>query len=149
MSSYIENNTILSNSIIYNNTYLRLLSYDLINYIENLLREWANKILLKNIIKFKIKIIKNDVNNLKNILQFAQRYNYNMRNYKIQYKDKLLGREDVFNIFISCKCCKRHQMNRPKTFTRWIEREFNNTQNVHSCMCSCRNLSRWLCREID
>ena len=147
-----SNITILSNSIIYQNTYLANLSDDLIEYIETYLTNWASKIILKNIIKFKVKIIKNDVNNLKEMLHFTQRYTdlgITMRNYKIHYKDKILGREDVFNIFISCKCCKRHQQNRPKLFKPWYETEFHNTQHVYPCMCSCRTLSRWLCREIN
>ena len=147
-----SNNSILTNSIIYKNTYFMLLSNDLIEYIENFLIEWANKILLKNIVKVKVKIIKNDVNNLKEMLHFTHRHTdlgLSMRNYKIHYKDKILGREDVFNIFISCKCCKRHQLNRPKTFQPWYETEFHATQYIYPCMCPCRSLSRWLCREID
>jgi len=143
---------ILSNSIIYDNTYFTILSIDLLEYIKNFLIEWANKILLKNIIRFKIKIIKNDVNNLKDMLHFVHRYTdlgITMRNYKIHYKDKILGKEDVFNKLIICKCCERHQINRPTELKPWYETEFHNTQDIYPCMCPCRNLSRWLCREID
>lgn len=142
---------ILSNSIIYENTYFILLSIDLIEYIQNFLIEWANKILFKNIIRFKIKIIKNDVKNIKDLIYFADhsQLGLSMRNYKIHYKDKILEKEDVFNKLISCKCCKRHQINRPTEFKPWYETEFHNTQHVYPCMCPCRNLSRWLCREID
>lgn len=145
-------NTMLSNTILYNNTYLSILSNDLIKYIENVLIKWANKILSKNIIKFKIKLIKNDVNNLNNMFLFIHRntdLGMTMRNYKIHYKDKILSKKDVFNRLINCKCCKRHQINRPTELKPWYETEFHNCQNIHSCMCSCRNLSRWLCREID
>lgn len=146
-------NTILSNTILYDNTYFTILSSDLIKYIENLLTEWASTILLKFISKYKIKIIKNDVKNINDMFHFVHMYTdlgITMNNYKIHYKDKILGRQDVFNIFISCKCCKRHQINRPAEFKPWYETEFHNTNHIlHPCMCPCRNLSRWLCREID
>ena len=66
--------------------------------------------------------------------------------------------ELAFSILNNCKCCERHQQNRPKKFEIWNK---NNEQQeplpkikskelqisqLNACSCDCRHLSRWLCR---
>ena len=68
--------------------------------------------------------------------------------------------EFAFAILNKCKCCERHQQNRPKKFEIWNK---NNEQQdpllkikskelqisqVNACGCDCRHLSRWLCRGV-
>ena len=47
----------------------------------------------------------------------------------------------------NCNCCKRHQINKPSIFTIWQETEFHNEQKQHSCMCNCRHVARFICRQ--
>ena len=68
--------------------------------------------------------------------------------------------ELAFAILNKCKCCERHQQNRPKKFEIWDK---NNEQQyilpkikikelqisqLNACACDCRHLSRWLCRGV-
>ena len=48
-----------------------------------------------------------------------------------------------------CKCCERHQQNRPQHLQQWLEPEFSNTQlnkDDNDCKCQCRHYSRHICR---
>jgi len=49
-------------------------------------------------------------------------------------------------ILSKCSCCSRHQVNKPRIFTAWIELPFNGTQNT-TCQCNCRHVSRFICRQ--
>ena len=52
-------------------------------------------------------------------------------------------------ILSRCFCCNRHQINKPRTFTPWREREVGDQQNSidHACGCNCRHISRFICRQ--
>jgi len=66
--------------------------------------------------------------------------------------------EDVLNEYImdhnlyiqtllTCKCCDRHQENKPEYLQELINPHFNNTQlNESHCRCPCRHYSRAICR---
>ena len=60
----------------------------------------------------------------------------------------------VLRTFNACKCCAKHQINKPKTLKKWIESEPNSVSNTDldsislSCDCPCRHQARWICRYI-
>jgi len=80
----------------------------------------------------------------------ANVYDNNSENY-----DKF---EDVLNEYIidhnlyvqsllTCKCCHRHQENKPVYLQELINPPFNNTRLSDSdCKCPCRHYSRAICR---
>lgn len=47
-----------------------------------------------------------------------------------------------------CNCCPRHQTNRPTVFAPWQETPFNDS-TMTNCMCDCRHMARWICRQYD
>lgn len=57
--------------------------------------------------------------------------------------------QDKLDYLSNCKCCKRHQINKPSVFTIWQETEFHYNEKVYSCMCDCRHLARFICRQCD
>ena len=66
----------------------------------------------------------------------------------ICYKGLVLSTQDIFNTMNSCKCCTRHQVNKPKLFNKFFETEFHGTQNT-KCFCLCRHNARMICRYIN
>ena len=46
-----------------------------------------------------------------------------------------------------CKCCERHQKNRPDSL-EWCEYngQCQGNQYEYECNCKCRSFSRWVCR---
>lgn len=46
-----------------------------------------------------------------------------------------------------CRCCKRHQVNKPGYFAPWIETNPKLHYQSRTCECDCRHLARWLCRQ--
>ena len=75
-------------------------------------------------------------------------------------KRRSTSKEDALSIFnncIACTCCKRHQINKPKTPIKWIKLPFDNQEKIniykqnnikYNCSCNCRHLSRMICSEI-
>ena len=61
--------------------------------------------------------------------------------------------EYYMNIFSQCKCCKRHNTNKPTV--SMLHEGFVPSYSTSSfimipeCLCMCRHLSRFLCREIN
>jgi len=94
-------------------------------------------------------IFRKKIQELTKLNTFAwTRCKFPQNNYSIFYKNKILNKEDIFKTFVTCKCCKRHQINKPTSFKLWYDTEFNYTQETN-CNCACRHISRFLCREID
>ena len=60
----------------------------------------------------------------------------------VSYQDKL-------NHLANCDCCERHQVNKPTVFVAWHETPSHNTQGTHPCMCNCRHVARFICRQAD
>lgn len=57
-------------------------------------------------------------------------------------------RQNMLDILNKCKCCDRHQTNKPSIYQPWIETKFHNTPDSYlSCSCSCRHVSRMICRQ--
>ena len=138
------------NSKIIDSTRFMYVPIDIISHIILINEQWALKILKKPLMRYRYKLIKRDINNINEMLEFAYKSGLGMRldNYRIHYKGKLYDKEKLFNKLITCKCCKRHQKLRPIKFEKWYDTEFHNTQNWHDCMCPCRNISRHICKTI-
>ena len=48
----------------------------------------------------------------------------------------------------ACKCCPRHQVNKPDSFVPWVDTPFNNDIQEIGCECKCRHNARWICRQV-
>ena len=48
----------------------------------------------------------------------------------------------------NCKCCERHQQNRPRWLSPWTELPIVFYGGHRTCPCRCRQLSRFICRQI-
>jgi hypothetical protein len=58
--------------------------------------------------------------------------------------------QDKLNYLANCKCCVRHQINKPIVFVPWHETPVNNSQQfIYPCMCNCRHVARHICRQVD
>ncbi len=57
--------------------------------------------------------------------------------------------QDKLNHLSNCNCCDRHQVNKPTVFSAWHETPFHNNQTIHQCMCDCRHVARFICRQSD
>lgn len=55
--------------------------------------------------------------------------------------------QDKLNHLANCNCCERHQVNKPTVFAPWHETPFHNTQATYPCMCNCRHVARFICRQ--
>ena len=137
----------MNSHIIYINTFLDKLPRDLIEYIWSFNYENA-----ATIIQYYTKMyIRTKVRQISEMLRFAH-FNCNLscsmrENYCLFYKKKLLRRDDIFKTLNACKCCSRHNTDKPKKLEPWIETSFNDNQYT-SCNCSCRHLARFICRGV-
>ena len=57
--------------------------------------------------------------------------------------------QDKLNHLSNCHCCDRHQVNKPTVFAAWHETPFHNTQGTYTCMCNCRHVARFICRQAN
>lgn len=123
------------------------LPYEIIEHIWSFNYFWAATTIQINFKKF----IRNKVRNICSLMKFAH-FNCNlglsMNNYSLHYNNKIINKSSVFNTLNACKCCSRHQINKPTKIALWNETEFHNTQDT-ACSCPCRHLSRFLCRVVD
>jgi hypothetical protein len=122
------------------------LPYDLIEHIWSFNYMWASNIIQKYIKKY----ISNKVKIIYEMVGFAHHKCHlgcGIRNYSIFYKNKVLKNDQVLTTLNSCKCCKKHQINKPKNMVPWIETEFHDMQDTE-CSCPCRHLARFICREV-
>jgi len=47
----------------------------------------------------------------------------------------------------NCKCCERHQVNKPKILEKYIETNFKgDDKSKYNCKCQCRHMARFICR---
>jgi len=147
---------------IYNQTILRQLANEL-DY-QNILNKWHLKMNSLNLPReLQIKILEYDADHRKNfkssleilsskvalhicnknIDDWAKKYRYSMR--QVQFMNqKIQDKEFIFKCLDSCKCCKRHQTNRPE-FGSYPEYNSDN-QDSHYCKCRCRQNMRILSR---
>ena len=54
--------------------------------------------------------------------------------------------QDKLDTLAKCKCCERHQINKPTIFAPWINTTFHGTQYT-PCECKCRHIARFICRQ--
>ena len=58
--------------------------------------------------------------------------------------------QDKLNNLANCNCCERHQVNKPTVLELWHETPANNFHlDIYPCMCNCRHVSRFICRQIN
>lgn len=51
---------------------------------------------------------------------------------------------------IACKCCIRHNTNKPQHLETWIDTQFHYTNfNPDKCTCPCRHNARFICRMFN
>ena len=147
---------------IYNQTILRQLANE-IDY-QNVLTKWHLKMNSLNLPReLQIKILEYDADHRKNFKSsleilsskaalhicnnaidvWAKKYRYSMR--QVQFiNQKIQDKEFIFKCLHSCRCCNRHQINRPE-FGNYPEYDTDN-QDTHYCKCRCRQNMRILSR---
>ena len=55
--------------------------------------------------------------------------------------------EEKLETCLACKCCNRHNTNKPWCLAPWIDTPFHNTNiNSSDCSCPCRHNARFICR---
>ena len=134
-------------SEIFKNTYFKKLPEDLIIYIVTYNFDWAAKIIQhqsKICFKQKIKTLTSLM--VSSLITF--RPMIKITKISIFYKNKVLIASDIIKILALCKCCTRHQIDKPKTLIKWNETIFHGTQYC-DCLCSCRHISRFICRDCE
>ena len=87
---------------------------------------------------------------------FILRHIYNKKNCPPNQTYSLLSdylkhdSEHIFHVLSTCKCCLRHQQNRPSSLTENVIYPQNNdtTEEIvcklHICACPCRHISRYI-----
>lgn len=132
---------------VYKNCMLFDLPHDILDYIWSMNYNWAANIIQKAVRSY----ICTKVRNISNMINFAA-YNCQLgpsvKQYGVFYRNKILNNRDILNTFASCKCCSRHQINKPTSLNTWRDLTIPFSQDT-SCKCDCRHLSRWICREIE
>ena len=131
----------------YDTTLLSKLPNDVLDHIWSMNHVWAANVLQQAVRSF----IKTKVVELISMIEFAFtdcKLGANVKGYNVFYKSKVLDRGDVLKTFGCCKCCARHQTNKPRVLAKWKNLTMPTTQET-DCSCSCRMLSRNICREVD
>lgn len=68
-----------------------------------------------------------------------------------------LDPQQAVMVLNGCRCCDRHQINKPSMFVLWATGDLVDCKlktgeeilyNLQTCDCDCRHLSRWLCRGL-
>ncbi len=135
------------NSIAVENSLIGLmLPQEIKEYIWSFNYKWASNIIQKSSQRF----IRNKVNDIEKIIIDEYKKGKNVLHTKnpLCYKGFVLTKKQVFDTMVSCKCCPRHQVNKPTHFNKYLETEFHGTQNTN-CFCSCRHNARMICRYIN
>ena len=131
----------------YDTTLLSKLPNDVLDHIWSMNHTWAANILQQAVRSF----IKTKVVELVSMIEFASNtcnLGPAVKGYNVFYRNKVLNSDDVLKTFGSCNCCARHQTNKPRSLTKWEDLTTPETQWTN-CNCSCRHLSRWICREVE
>lgn len=55
--------------------------------------------------------------------------------------------EEKIDTLNNCRCCEKHQINKPSSFGVWYELPFHHNQD-RDCECNCRHMARHICRTI-
>ena len=118
---------------------------------------WSNNhvcaaiIICKHVQTYLQKSISYKVDELYKLICFANMTGLGptMERYSIVYRDKVFKKSNVFATCVACKCCARHQINKPKNITPWEELREWDMDNTHypECRCACRHVARFLSSE--
>tara|TARA_B110000971_G_C19775612_1_gene392873 strand:- start:103 stop:519 length:417 start_codon:yes stop_codon:yes gene_type:complete len=131
----------------YDTTLLSKLPEDVLHYIWSMNHEWAINIMQHAVRSF----IRIKVQEFRKMIDFACwpcDFGAEMKTYNLFYKNRILNRQDVLNTLSACKCCERHQKNKPNVLSKWEETTIPLSQYT-PCNCCCRHLSRWICRGVE
>ena len=127
-----------------------MLPQEIKEYIWSFNYDWASNIIQKSSQRF----IRNKVNNIeKIIINEYKKGNYILHNIlhtnnPLCYKGLVLSKKQVLDTMISCKCCPKHQVNKPMHYDKYVETELYGPQNTNS-FCSCRQIARMICEYIE
>jgi len=135
------------NSFAVANSRIGTLPNELIEKIWIMNYDWGANIIQK----YTKKYIKNKVNSIFEMIKFARlncQFNSFLRGYNIFYKNKILDQSSVLTTLNACKCCERHQINKPKNLSYVDDSHWGqyNLYKTNNCKCNCRHLSRFICR---
>jgi len=136
------------NSQIIEKSYIGILPYELRVYIWEFLYEDA-AIVIQKMVKKNISDKVYYIYNIMCYINTCTNLDISLNDCNFYYKGKILTKRDAFITSVSCKCCKRHQINKPMVMTRWNEIDPSESQCHTKCSCPCRHASRWLCRSIE
>ena len=103
-----------------------------------------------DLIQKKVKMmLKNKIKYFESMILFAfdSGLNISLNKCKLFYNNRIISKEEVVKTFNQCDCCERHKINRPKKLAPFVDTEFHATFRTR-CKCHCRQLSRFICREI-
>ena len=124
-----------------------MLPVELIEYIWKINYSWAANIIRKYTQQFiEGKVI--SIKQMTNFAYFKCNFGLGIGTYHLFYRNRILNNNNVLQTMNACKCCVRHQVNKPKILQKWTETDFHGTQTI-LCACPCRSLARWVCREVD
>jgi hypothetical protein len=122
------------------------LNIDIIKYI--LFLNYKKRTYAANVIQKTTKIfIKNKLKNIDLCIRSPGSGTFYINK---EYKYNILNYKNIIRTANACKCCARHQINKPKTFKK--QENLPISQEHHdnfACKCACRQLSRYICRLID
>lgn len=147
ITNYKVNKNIMNSNAVANSLIGYKLPHDLVEYIWSFNYSWASTIIQK----YTKKYISNKIKSVHEMVGFAHhecRLGVGIRNYSLFYKNKVLKNSDVLTTLNACKCCVRHQINKPTKMESWVDTEYHDTQET-PCSCPCRHLARFICREVN
>jgi hypothetical protein len=135
------NSTVVTNSLIG-----VMLPQEIKELIWSFNYNWASHVIQVNSRKF----ICNKVKGIDKVIidEFKKGKNVLSSKNPLCYKGFVLTKKQVFATMVSCNCCSKHQVNKPKLFDKYVETEFHGTQDTN-CPCPCRHHARMICRYID
>lgn len=71
-----------------------------------------------------------------------------MTSHKLTVREQSLILHYLFLRSSGCICCVRHLTKKPRSIRKLAKRKVNIKQHSPSCNCSCRHVSRQICRVL-
>ena len=65
---------------------------------------------------------------------------------ELNFKGRKVTGEEAIKTLNLCKCCDRHQLDKPFSFVKWVENQSQNNGIGYNCKCLCRHQARMICR---
>ncbi len=142
-----ERKTMSSTYRVYVYCRLYSLPVDILDYIWSKNHVWAANVIQNRFKSYAQRCILVKVSELRKLVCFAaeeSNLGYKMQNYSLFYKDRVYKKRDVFATCRACKCCARHQINKPKNMGTNEPLPFHGTQDT-AFDFPFRQLPRFLC----